>query len=239
MLMPFMRAASKTVVPAGTRTGWPSRVKSTRPAGVLAVVILRANSHALGFAGARSGCKTNAARALAVQNVGVNIGAKVFQNGLNRRRRDLAEAADRSETHGLREFVEEREVGAILRFGHAALRPAPEHVGHLLRANAAGNTLAAGLVAIEAHGVEGHVQHAGGVVADDDGARPQHGAGFGEGFEIEPHVDHRSGKIAGRRAGRSEGFQLTARRPRSEEHTSELQSRGHLVCRLLLEKKIY
>src|SRR5690625_6414061 len=25
--------------------------------------------------------------------------------------------------------------------------------------------------------------------------------------------------------------------PRSEEHTSELQSRGHLVCRLLLEKK--
>src|SRR5690625_5817753 len=30
------------------------------------------------------------------------------------------------------------------------------------------------------------------------------------------------------------GFMLPAR---SEEHTSELQSRGHLVCRLLLEKK--
>src|SRR5437870_2018366 len=28
-----------------------------------------------------------------------------------------------------------------------------------------------------------------------------------------------------------------AGRKRSEEHTSELQSRGHLVCRLLLEKK--
>src|SRR5690625_6031309 len=26
-------------------------------------------------------------------------------------------------------------------------------------------------------------------------------------------------------------------RTRSEEHTSELQSRGHLVCRLMLEKK--
>src|SRR5690625_6702405 len=25
--------------------------------------------------------------------------------------------------------------------------------------------------------------------------------------------------------------------PRSEEHTSELQSRGHIVCRLLLEQK--
>src|SRR5207253_9360150 len=34
---------------------------------------------------------------------------------------------------------------------------------------------------------------------------------------------------------------VRSRRPpgrgRSEEHTSELQSRGHLVCRLLLEKK--
>src|SRR5439155_18561270 len=29
----------------------------------------------------------------------------------------------------------------------------------------------------------------------------------------------------------------TRSRLRSEEHTSELQSRGHLVCRLLLEKK--
>src|SRR5690625_4531722 len=28
----------------------------------------------------------------------------------------------------------------------------------------------------------------------------------------------------------------TAKVERSEEHTSELQSRGHLVCRLLLEK---
>src|SRR5437870_10285246 len=34
--------------------------------------------------------------------------------------------------------------------------------------------------------------------------------------------------------GRDSGGAIT---PRSEEHTSELQSRGHLVCRLLLEKK--
>src|SRR5690625_1349666 len=32
---------------------------------------------------------------------------------------------------------------------------------------------------------------------------------------------------------------FTPENVRSEEHTSELQSRGHLVCRLLLEKKIY
>src|SRR5439155_25906737 len=30
---------------------------------------------------------------------------------------------------------------------------------------------------------------------------------------------------------------MAAAEQRSEEHTSELQSRGHLVCRLLLEKK--
>src|SRR5438552_16931115 len=30
---------------------------------------------------------------------------------------------------------------------------------------------------------------------------------------------------------------LTSQPPRSEEHTSELQSPDHLVCRLLLEKK--
>src|SRR5690625_6458931 len=33
------------------------------------------------------------------------------------------------------------------------------------------------------------------------------------------------------------GMVLGPWRGRSEEHTSELQSRGHLVCRLLLEKK--
>src|SRR5690625_7121270 len=37
---------------------------------------------------------------------------------------------------------------------------------------------------------------------------------------------------SGRRVRRS-----CNRQRRSEEHTSELQSRGHLVCRLLLEKK--
>src|SRR5690554_1810491 len=33
------------------------------------------------------------------------------------------------------------------------------------------------------------------------------------------------------------GLKLAEYEPRSEEHTSELQSRPHLVCRLLLEKK--
>src|SRR3712207_7453967 len=33
------------------------------------------------------------------------------------------------------------------------------------------------------------------------------------------------------------GIDVAQPRPRSEEHTSELQSRQYLVCRLLLEKK--
>src|SRR5207253_9436892 len=37
--------------------------------------------------------------------------------------------------------------------------------------------------------------------------------------------------------GRPARAQLLHHDPRSEEHTSELQSRGHLVCRLQLEKK--
>src|SRR5437660_8132642 len=51
------------------------------------------------------------------------------------------------------------------------------------------------------------------------------------------------GRIVGPRAvvDRGDKARLTVRRRhrarRSEEHTSELQSRGHLVCRLLLEKK--
>src|SRR2546422_7445623 len=36
---------------------------------------------------------------------------------------------------------------------------------------------------------------------------------------------------------RGQGGRRLRWRPRSEEHTSELQSRLHLVCRLLLEKK--
>src|SRR2546422_7087821 len=47
--------------------------------------------------------------------------------------------------------------------------------------------------------------------------------------------------LASEPAGRNEpalrGTGLPARFARSEEHTSELQSRLHLVCRLLLEKK--
>src|SRR5258708_24061211 len=44
----------------------------------------------------------------------------------------------------------------------------------------------------------------------------------------------RSTAAGSARASRGKGTRIS---PRSEEHTSELQSPDHLVCRLLLEKK--
>src|SRR3712207_7041142 len=43
--------------------------------------------------------------------------------------------------------------------------------------------------------------------------------------------------LAAARPSVARGMRLTSRLLRSEEHTSELQSRQYLVCRLLLEKK--
>src|SRR3712207_7807170 len=61
-----------------------------------------------------------------------------------------------------------------------------------------------------------------------------HGIGAGDGTE-------RNGTLVGaliaHYADAADGKENDACLPRSEEHTSELQSRQYLVCRLLLEKK--
>src|SRR5439155_25105984 len=51
------------------------------------------------------------------------------------------------------------------------------------------------------------------------------------------HADLRADPARLARAPLGERLVALAGPLRSEEHTSELQSRGHLVCRLLLEKK--
>src|SRR3712207_7183097 len=58
--------------------------------------------------------------------------------------------------------------------------------------------------------------------------------GIAEVHQVQQHV-----KADGDPGDRAVGVRVPARveRPRSEEHTSELQSRQYLVCRLLLEKK--
>src|SRR5690625_5767826 len=65
------------------------------------------------------------------------------------------------------------------------------------------------------------------------------------GNQIDTRLSRTQGKMAGFgmavsgiSAGIATSFLAAAAiTSRSEEHTSELQSRGHLVCRLLLEKK--
>src|SRR2546427_8661595 len=59
---------------------------------------------------------------------------------------------------------------------------------------------------------------------------------------LRPHHDHAPGTGGSFRWIRGSWSCLIAkseslREPRSEEHTSELQSQSNLVCRLLLEKK--
>src|SRR2546427_8165151 len=62
--------------------------------------------------------------------------------------------------------------------------------------------------------------------------------GQGASAQADPPASGRPGRLRGGADGR--GREAPASRtavPRSEEHTSELQSQSNLVCRLLLEKK--
>src|SRR5690606_41685546 len=56
------------------------------------------------------------------------------------------------------------------------------------------------------------------------------------GPDLDDHLEDRAGAQAEEQRGPLGGVREGAE-PRSEEHTSELQSRENLVCRLLLEKK--
>src|SRR3712207_8920486 len=70
-----------------------------------------------------------------------------------------------------------------------------------------------------------------------DGGDPAHPGVCGGGAEARALRGGGGAAAARRRAlGRGAARRLVAR-ARSEEHTSELQSRQYLVCRLLLEKK--
>src|SRR5437870_10639934 len=64
------------------------------------------------------------------------------------------------------------------------------------------------------------------------------GASSGFGLETAVLLSQRGFRVFG--TSRRHGSPVATEEPpslRSEEHTSELQSRGHLVCRLLPEKK--
>src|SRR5207244_12103978 len=65
---------------------------------------------------------------------------------------------------------------------------------------------------------------------------PVHAVGHDDLLSNRRRMSH-SRAIQERAARSCSSFRSSLSRPRSEEHTSELQSPDHLVCRLLLEKK--
>src|SRR5207253_10315926 len=72
------------------------------------------------------------------------------------------------------------------------------------------------------------------VVAGPVGARTPRAVGAGVAVhEVRVHRSYR--RLVETETARRRHAQVVVE-DRSEEHTSELQSRGHLVCRLLLEK---
>src|SRR3712207_8905089 len=60
----------------------------------------------------------------------------------------------------------------------------------------------------------------------------------GDRQDVEHEREHLHGRQIRQRGRQTHGWREKDHR-RSEEHTSELQSRQYLVCRLLLEKKKY
>src|SRR5207253_6863908 len=81
------------------------------------------------------------------------------------------------------------------------------------------------------------------LTSDGAGVKLRRSLGSVRGLYLDPFLmldefssDDAADYIAGFPSHPHRGFE-TVTYMRSEEHTSELQSRGHLVCRLLLEKK--
>src|SRR5690554_2139889 len=61
--------------------------------------------------------------------------------------------------------------------------------------------------------------------------------GLGIAVKTASNFESAMSSVAAISGATGEDFELLSAKARSEEHTSELQSRPHLVCRLLLEKK--
>src|SRR2546422_8427955 len=89
-----------------------------------------------------------------------------------------------------------------------------------------------------AGGIEGHERTKGRLAGRHEGLLRPDGRGSHrqDAAVREAHQNHAPGVDPGMRRDDAERA-VGVGNPRSEEHTSELQSRLHLVCRLLLEKK--
>src|SRR5258708_26384683 len=116
-----------------------------------------------------------------------------------------------------------------------------DEAGEFLAADADGH--GAGGEIEPGDGMKDDEEKADDVYGDDDGIfqkalKIRVGLGAaGEGVDLEKHFDDEDGDEDAADFAQDEAEIFPALEPRSEEHTSELQSPDHLVCRLLLEKK--
>src|SRR5580704_1578236 len=150
MGMPWVRAASKIVVPCATDTGVPSMINST--------------SFAAGLMIFSALTEANPSRTVAANNMVFHHTREMFHHRGDRNRHYLPKSTNGCLPHGQRKFVHDLHVV----FGASPFGPAFEHLDHLLRTHPAGHAFATRLIAVEASGVERHVQHASAFGANDD-----------------------------------------------------------------------
>src|SRR5690625_1681552 len=83
---------------------------------------------------------------------------------------------------------------------------------------------------LDNHGLHHHAHH-----LSDDAVSKRLKIRFTRGQHVRNRISYTGKGHISHRSHSAESLIALTLKPRSEEHTSELQSRGHLVCRLLLE----
>ena len=136
-------------------------------------------------------------------DVGGVFGAEVAQGRQHRVGRGLAQAAERRLVHRVAQAAQAVQVLDLA----APLGERRQHVEHLARADAAGNTLAARLVLREGQEVAGDVHHAGRLVGHDHAARAHDGARGLEILVVDARVEQRLRDAAARRPAQLYGLE--------------------------------
>ena len=111
--------------------------------------------------------------------------------------------------------------GSVMRLKHAM---------HLVGPNAAGNALSARLRHAEIHEVLGHIDHAGAFVHHDHSAGSHDGAGFGERFIVDWHVEEFGRQASAGRTASLHRFEFPAlgnAAANFENHFAQGYAHGH------------
>ncbi len=137
-------------------------------------------------------------------NVRLDLFPEITQRGQHGVRCRPAQAAETATLHRARQMFQGDKVGGLSR---ASAKPF-EQLEHTFGPDAAERTLAAGFVLGERHEVACHLDHAVGLVKDDQTARSHHGTGLHESLVIDRRIGHPFGNATAGRPPDLDGFQL-------------------------------